>query len=209
MKFLTRNSALGAAGIFLLFVIISAARIGVADVLSRYVKNEMTSGDLSVASHALEVAQRIAPDNPDNNEDQAHLALLRLKIPGLSLAERNLQLQQGLEQIHDAIASRPVSPYAWNTLLFFKNQRAEYDTEFSTALERSVTLGPWEPSIQPIVANVGLGAWGALSKVEQKMVKETIARGMKRQATTMLAIISIHQYGCSSAYGNLDAGCVR
>ena len=205
--------------VFLLFVIFSAARIGVAEKFSgraRYAMHTWSTGKAqadpsseATVSRELDLARLFAPDNPDNIEDQARLALIRASLPGLSESERNTLLAQGIKQIHEAIALRPVSSYSWATLLMLKRERAEYDAEFRLALERAVTLGPWEPEVQLIVADVGSSAWTALPRAEQDMLQKNFVRGLKRQAKEILAIAQSHQDDCNSTRARLNAGCSR
>lgn len=219
MECLRSKVVLWVCGVFLLYVIISAARIGAADLLSGYAGSEFqawSSGairpDVSAVdsvARALDVVRLIAPDNPDHHEYLARLALVRSGMGGASESERNLQLAYGLEQIHRAIALRPVSPYSWVIMLQLKRERAEYDPEFFHGLERAVTLGPWEPAVQLIVADVGLSAWAALPHAEQEMVRGNMARGVKRQAKQMISILRMHRNDCNGERAGLNAGCSR
>lgn len=202
-----------------LFVIISAARIGVADLLSGYARNEMYAWSVSAVrpdlsaveavSRALDVARLISAGNPDHYEDLARLAVVRSGMAGITGDERNAQLVEGLVHIRRAIALRPVSSYSWSILLLLKRELAQYDAEFRYALERAVTLGPWEPDVQPIVADVGLSAWAALPFAEQEMVRKNFLRGMKHQANTMIAISQSHRDDCNSERAKLNPGCGR
>lgn len=206
----------GLAALFL-FVIFSAARNGAADLLSGYARNEMDTWaaggiqpevpEIDSVSRVLAVARFISPGNPDHDEDLARLALVRSGMPGIADIEKQTQLKEGLLQIREAIALRPVSSYSWATLLLLKRELAEYDAEFRHGLERAVTLGPWEPAVQPIVADVGLSAWAELPLAEQEMVRENFVRGMKRQADTMIAIVQSHD--CKGESAKLHAGCSR
>lgn len=219
MACLRSKSVLWASGAFLLFIIFLAVRIGVADLLSKSARNEMYAWSTSKVrpdvsavdsvSATLGKARLISPGNPDHYEDMARLALVRSGMPGVSDAERNAQLLQGVEQIRAAIALRPASPYSWATLLLLKRERGEYDAEFRLALERAVTLGAWEPAVQPVVADVGLSAWAALPGAWQEMVRENFVRGMKWQANTMIAVAQSHLNDCKGARAKLNAGCPR
>lgn len=201
--------------VFLLFVIFSAARIGAADLLSGYARSEMEAWSTSATrpassavdevSRALDVARWIAPDNPDHYEDMARLDLVRSGMPGINGTEKNTVLRKGLALIRQALALRPVSPNSWGILLRLKSDLGEYDAEFRRGLERAVTLGPWEPELQAVVADTGLGAWAVLPVAEQEMVRKNFVRGMKRQADTMIFIAWSHRNGCNGERTN--AGC--
>ena len=211
------KSVLWLVAALLLFVIFSAARIGTADLLSRYAEKEIASwppgmerldsSNQADVARALDVAQWLEPGNPDPYEDKARLALGGGGMPSMNAAEKNAALRQGLVQIRRAIALRPASPYSWAILLRLKNALGEYDAEFHRALERAVILGPWEPGLQAIVADVGLSAWSALPEAERQMVNGNFVRGMKRQADVMLFIAQAHRNKCTEEHGN--AGCLR
>jgi hypothetical protein len=220
MRTLTGKNVLLAFGALLfLFLFISAVRIGSADLLSKYIKSEIE--DLSTSSarpdvsaieslnRLLNLTRFISPADPDHLEDQAHLALMYAGLPGISATERDSHLALGIEQIHAAIALRPVSAYSWATLLLLKRAQANYEAEFRHALERSVTLGPWETEVQPIVADVGLSAWVALPLAEQEMIRENFLRGMKRQPEVMIAVAQAHQNNCPDAQIEPNTGCVK
>jgi len=216
MRYLSGKSILLALiGFILLFLILSAARTGVADLLSRYARNEIDTWSVSAPapkesaleslSNVLGVARFISPGNPDHLEDLARISLLYARLPQVSSAERDLQLAQGLAYIRSAIALRPVSSYSWASLLLLKREQGVYDEEFRHALARSVILGPWEPDVVPVVADVGLSAWAALPIPEQEMVRENFVRGMKRQSEAMIAIAQAHQNSCTGE----QTGCSK
>lgn len=215
MKHLQGTGILFVSGALLLFVILSAVRIGTADLLSGYIRDEIASwsssaappdpSDLNAVLRALDVAQLLSPGNPDHYQDLARLELVRSGMPGMTDAERIALLRQALDPIRQAIALRPASSYSWAILLRLKDELGEYDAEFCRSLERTVTLGPWEPALQLVVADVGWSAWAELPGVEREMVRENLVRGMKRQAEAMLAIAQAHLHDCE----DMDAGCLR
>lgn len=203
MKRLQVTGILWVSGALLLFAIFSAARIGVADLFSGYIRNEMAAwssappdaSGLAAVSRALDAALLISPGNPDHYEDLARLDLVRSGMPGTTDAERTDLLGHGLASMRRAIALRPASSYSWAILLRLKHELGEYDAEFRRSLERTVTLGPWEPELQLVVADIGWSAWAELPDPERQMVGENLVRGMKRQAEAMLAIARARHCG--------------
>lgn len=186
------------------FVLLSAVRIGAADLLYGYAREGLAAGrpvaeggaSLDEVSRALAMAGWLSPANPDRYEGLARLALLRAGMPGTGAAERAGLLQQGLAAIRQAIALRPVSAYGWAIELHLKKELGEYDDEFRQALRMTARLGPWEPELQRIVVDAGLGAWMRLPEAEQAMVMEAMLHGMKRQASAMRAIAGRHAPRC-------------
>jgi len=187
---------------FLFYLIFSAVRIGAADLLSKYARNEMgtwalsapDSSELTKVYRVINMARLIAPDMPDSYEDLARLYLARSRT--LNGAARSASLKEGIVLIRQAIVLRPISPYSWTILMQFKSELGEYDVEFRRALERAVSLGPWESWVQPIVAEVGLRAWESLVSAEQEMVRKNFVRGLKRQAETMMNIAKEQRRRC-------------
>jgi hypothetical protein len=220
MKYFSgKNVVLALGTILFTFLLFSAARFGATDLLSRYIRSEIDTWSASSVgpdfsavdslNRVLKIANFISPNNPDHLEDQARLALIYSGLPVISVTERENQLKNGIDQITAAIALRPVSSYSWATLLLLKRAQASYDAEFRHALERTVTLGPWEPDVQSIVADVGLSAWAALPVAEQEMIRKNFVRGMKRQAEVMIAIAQSHQNDCKGAHAKQNASCVK
>jgi hypothetical protein len=219
MAYLRIKGVLWTLVALLIFFIISAARSGVADLLSKQASDEISSWSLTEVqsdsviineiSHLIQLASLISPGNPDYYENQVRLSLARADMKGVTASVRNDLLTQSEAQIRNAISLRPVSSYSWATLLILKRERAEYDAEFLQALDLAVTLGPWEPSVQAIVADVGLNAWAALPKSGQEMIRQNFVRGMKRQSEKMIAIVQSHLNDCNSERARLNAGCPR
>lgn len=197
----------------MLFAIVSAVRIGTADLLCGYATDSMATwpaaepdaSQLAGVSRVLDAAHWVTPDNPDVYENLARVEMLRAGMRSADDTARNAALRNGLELVRHAIALRPASPYGWAILLQLKNALGEYDAEFRRSLERTVTLGPWEPELQVAVADAGLGAWAALPEAERKLVGEDIRRGMMRQPGAMFAIARAHLDVCVA--GINDAGC--
>lgn len=219
MEFLRRKFLMWGTALFLLFVILSAARIGAADLLSNYARDEMfawsglkmppETTSMDNVSNILDWVSMISPGDPGHYEDLSRLALIRSGIPGVTEAQKNAHLEESLVRIRQAIALRPVSSYSWSTLLMIKRERMEYDSEFRHALERATTMGPWEPQVQLIVADVGLTAWAALPYAEREMVRLNFVRGMIHQSNAMIAIAQSHQNDCNGTRAKFNAGCPR
>ncbi len=191
------KAVLWLSGVILGFLILSALRIGVADLLSNVIKDELSDLIVPVDEIAgeLKLLKLISPANPDLYESLARVALIKSAQPAL----RDQQLTLALDAICQSIRLRPVSPYSWATLLLIKRERHEYDEQFRQALERATTLGPWEPAVQLVVNDAGLSAWPLLPLPDQKRVEENMVRGMKRQAAQILAQVQSHIKDCRPA----------
>lgn len=187
-------------GALLLFVIFTAVRIGISDSLCSRASIRMgqwsSDGmqDVSGVGGMLNAARWIAPDNPDAYEGMARLEAIRANTDNAEA--RNAALRRGLALARRAVLLRPVSPYSWSQLLWFKNALGEYDAEFRLGLEATLQLGPWEPGLQVEIAEIGLSAWPVLSGHERRMVEDDVMRGMKHQAEKMRSIVRRHWPDC-------------
>lgn len=197
-------------GALVLFVIYSAIRVGTSDFLCSRALARMeqssfaaSQDDGSVAG-MLNAARLIAPENPDVYESMARLEAMRASSDNAEA--RDAALRRGLVLARHAILLRPVSPYSWNQLLWFKNALGEYDGEFRRSLDATLKLGPWEPVLQVDVAEIGMKSWPLLSGQERVMVEEDVMRGMKHQAKEMRSIVRQHWPDCT---GDDLSGCMK
>lgn len=206
-----------ALGGLLLFVVFSAIRIGVADLLSQNVRKEIAAWSslkhgpgvvsLTETSRHLAIERLLSPEDPDVFEDVARVAFMRSRVPGTSAADAKGALVEGLVAIRRAIALRPVSPYGWAILLRVKEGLGEYDAEFHRAFHGAAMLGPGEPELRVIVVDVGLKAWPVLSAAEQTIVMGSVLHGMKRQEATISASMQVQHGDCPEA--SRGSGCAR
>ncbi|MGE5490044.1 MAG: hypothetical protein ACM31P_02030 [Actinomycetota bacterium] len=192
------------------FILLSAVRIGAADLLYGHAREELATwtpgaaggASLDRISRGLDLAGRLSPDDPDRYEGLARLALTRAGQPGASPEERAGLLRQGLAAIREAVALRPGSAYGWAIELLVKKELGEHDEAFRRALRMTARLGPWEPELQRIVVDAGLEAWTDLPEAEQAVVMQVLLHGMKRQPSAMRAIAEKHAPRCGGGEGN-------
>ncbi len=178
---------------FLAFMVFCAARIGYAaflaidphDAIEAWASGGGSAGRGGIEER-MEEAHKLDPGNPLYLEDLVRLRSLRAS-PGQNAGKQ--ELEKALPEIREAIRLRPVSPYSWSALLFVKSGLGEHDEEFSRALSNSNFLGPWEPEVQLVVADVGMANWAALSYLQREDVRKAIVRGMERQREKMIGIV--------------------
>lgn len=193
----------------LTLVLIAAACLGSAELLGMSANQEMerwsqerrmpTAEESQSVATRLDWAIGLTGFNPAFHESLARLELLRATQLGLSAQSRAECLELARAQIHRAITLRPVSPYGWTLLLLIKRELREYDEEFRHALHRAVELGPWEPTLLPQLADVGLSAWSDLPVEERTVIGQVFVRGMKRQPQTMFDVVRAHRKPCAEA----------
>lgn len=192
---------------FLLFVLISAARCGVAELFSQSARHSMeewnaskhppSAAEAESVAHRFGIARFFDAADPASHENLARLSLVRAGLPAVLPAAKRLLLLAGLAQIRSAIRLRPVSPYSWTILLRLKRELGEFDAEFRFALQRAVELGPWEPELLAALADVGLSAWDALPAAEQALIQQVFVRGMERQGKLMRDVAQAHRSPCA------------
>lgn len=176
-----------------LFVLLSAVRIGTSELLIWRVESALVppSADgtetLAKATQLLDAAAWFSPASPVLFGERARVAWWQAQWEARG-EDRQVRLRAALNDIREAIALRPVSPYDWAMELRLKQALAEYDDEFRRALRMTAELGPWEPLLQTVVVDAGYAGWSSLSETDQAVVMGAWLRGMKRQAPTMRAI---------------------
>ncbi len=191
MDSLGRKIQLGIIAVLLAFVLISAIRAGLSDLLEMNASRSMnawqsarrmpSSDQLEAVAKQLDIALFLTRSDPKSHENMARLRLVRAKLSGENPAEREILLRAGLSEIRTAISLRPISPYSWVILLVIKRDLNEYDGEFRLALNRAVELGPWEPLLLPVLIDVGSSAWSLMPAREQGLIQQLFIRGLEKQ----------------------------
>ena len=140
------------------------------------------------ALNSAESAHRLDRRNPDNVEDLGQLYdRAAYRKPPKHPVEVGYR-EQALIYFRAAARQRPVSGYTWANIAQEKNALDQTDGELVHALESAVLLGPWEPEVQLAVADAGLALWPRLPDETRQVVRESLVRGMRRQAKDMVLI---------------------
>jgi hypothetical protein len=172
----------------------TALRWGMADAELSQASGEMARWEadgtvpdldswLDVRSTLL-AAQRHESGNPTLQEALARLHAQRHE--GNAGAE--VFQEQALEYFQRAAVQRPVSPYTWASIALTRYRLGLIDAELQRALTNAVRLGPWEPEVQFIVADIGFALWDELPDAQRKEVLETAVKGMKHNSDNMVRI---------------------
>jgi len=164
----------------LLYLTVIAGTRGLADVYARPAitrLNEWKAGKIKIAQDEwpvlisdLSLALRLDKNNPEIHE-------------WLGLAEEGQYVQGSVEWNKASVARRiaaayyresinlqPTWPYAWADLATVKYRLREFDDELVEALHKSIQLGPWEPGIRRVVADIGMGIWSRLAGPDQEFI---------------------------------------
>jgi Flp pilus assembly protein TadD len=139
----------------------------------------------------LEVAQRLARNDAAIEE-----------LFGVLYSERRSSVDfQEIAATHftQALALRSSSPYTWSNLAEVRYRLGQTGGDFERILVGAEALGPNEPQVQRVVADLGLALWPELSASTQAAVTRAVASGMQRNPLEMLQI--------STRRGRLDIAC--
>ena len=149
-------------------------------ILEKWRSDEITlnDDDWDELRKNLSIALEFDPDNPRFHE------YLALAIEGryAYIAPKNEEAmpsrRAAYKHYKDSISIRPTWPYAWVNLALVKYRLGETDDEFYHALHKADELGPWEPGVQRVIADVGLHYWGSLSREERGFVLNIIDKSL-------------------------------
>jgi len=109
------------------------------------------------------------------------------------------QWKMAHEQYSKAVVLRPTSPYAWANRAWARYHLGLLDAEFYAALENAIRLGPWEPKVQLVVVDLGLGLWPVMPPDLRVKILGMVQRGQRRYAQHMIDI--------ATRYGRLAEVC--
>ena len=79
-----------------------------------------------------------------------------LDVAMARLHESRGEYEQALERYRIATKARPASPGAWGDIARLKLRLAEFDGELDNAIRSASRLGPWEPDVQLVIADVAM-----------------------------------------------------
>jgi hypothetical protein len=150
-------------------------------------------GEWKTARKALDKALAWGPSQAIYHQDLGELLFAKSlhAAPDLDLdPDLSIDLQKrALEHIRQAIYLRPSWPYAWALLALIKYQSSGIDAEAAEALNRAMTLGPWEPTVQLTIAEIGLASWKDLAPNLQEKLIDVIAGTAPAESAKILQIV--------------------
>jgi hypothetical protein len=175
-----------------------AAAFGMADIYRREAALLIDEWDWSGGEEGSQVwaweqmqrylwlANRLAPFD---SQVLAELGqLYELRVSDAQTSDTNADLERALGYYRHSLALRPAWPYAWTDVALLKVTQERIDGELGHAMERALTLGPWQTSVQASIASGGLTVWDQLPAGLQTQVEATIARGLSSGSRLMLAV---------------------
>jgi len=105
--------------------------------------------------------------------------------PEIPAPEASTDLDTALGYYRQALTLRPAWPQAWADVASLKITQEHIDAEFAFALQRALTLGPREPSIQAGIAGGGLTVWDQLPAQLQTDIEHAVQRGLSNGSRLM------------------------
>jgi tetratricopeptide (TPR) repeat protein len=184
--------------VFLLLALsLAAAAFGLADVYRNEVDTLVEEWDWpedegppawtwEQLQRYLWLASRLAPFDAQTLSDLGQL--YELRNGEMPKQESDTDLEHALGYYRQALALRPAWPYAWSDVALLKIQQQRLDAEFALAMERALTLGPWQAVVQASIAGGGLTVWGQLPAQLQTEIEHSVARGLSNHSPLMLAV---------------------
>ena len=182
----------------LLVLSLVAAAAGMADIYRREAVNLIGEWDVyedeegppawawEQVQRYLWLASHLAPFDAQIPANMVQLH--KRRVEGASAPESSLDLERALGYYRQALALRPAWPYTWVDIAQLKITRQRIDAEFALAMQRALTLGPWQKAVQASIASGGLTVWDQLPATLQTELEDTIARGLSSNSRPMMAV---------------------
>lgn len=129
---------------------------------------------LDAMQAALNEARAIDPRNPRMLEEAAHFHAAR--VAGRLSWEPGVREErlQSLALLRQMLEQAPTSGHAWASVALLKLQLDETDQVFAHSLQQALRRGPWEPKVQLLAIQAGLGGWQALPDPLREALKQAI-----------------------------------
>ena len=135
----------------------------------------------------------LTPDDPNLIEHMGVFHNLRASASAIGSDAWRLNLAQALIYFRKSADLRPTSSYTWANIALVKYRLGQIDAEFFAAMHHALDFGPWEPGVQLIVADAGIGAWDKLDGDLRGRVSEDLRRTAVRQADALARIATEHR----------------
>jgi len=142
---------------------------GAADLYAFGARHALDRGGVVGPQPGLEKAVRLDGGNAEPHEYMARLH------------ESKGEYREALERYRIAAKARPGSPGAWGNIARLKLRLAELDAELDNAIRSASRLGPWEPDLQLVIADVAMQGEPRLTPEARRAAFAMMSRALKRQ----------------------------
>jgi hypothetical protein len=145
-------------------------------------------------NHALQYT----PYNPEllRNLGLAHEAEYIL-YPSTNPSARMARLEAE-KYYQQAILLRPSWPYDRIDFVLVKYRLGENDQNIYKLMRQATDLGPWEPRVQLVIAEIGLHHWESLPDEIREMVEETIHNSILHVDNTRDMLKLVRRYNMTN-----------
>ncbi len=148
----------------------------------------LSSRDAGALVESFLLAQHLDPANPGLAEQLGGVYALDVREEGADNTIHR-QWQKSLAQYSKAVVMRPTSPYSWANRAWTKYYLGEVDDHFYQALVNAIRLGPWEPEVQFVVADLGFALWDKMP-VELRPEVLALAQNAQNRYPGQIALIA-------------------
>jgi tetratricopeptide (TPR) repeat protein len=164
------RTLIGLLGIAALAVLAALSiQRGAADLYAFGARHALDRGGLAGPQPGLEKAVQLDGGNAEPHEYMARLH------------ESRGEYREALERYRIAAKARPGSPGAWGDIARLKLRLAEFDGELDKAIRSASRLGPWEPDLQLVIADVAMQGEPRLTPEARRAAFAMMSRALKRQ----------------------------
>lgn len=194
---LARFIAFTGATILSMLAAWSAAR-GIADLygmrgrayLERWERQATAPEETALADahDAFAIATFLEPRDPRLAQDLGRVLEWRAFRRDPADPQVRAALREALARFRLATRLRPMWPYSWAAIASMKLRLQELDGELARAVERAVTLGPWEPEVQLAVARVRLLGADLLPTETRDLAQLALRRTLRVQAKNIIPL---------------------
>ena len=188
--------------LILIGLIITAGFRGLADVNVQSARrslvswesdaNTLNNTEWTIAYDSVSKAVSQDPLNPELLTLMANVQEWKVYLD-TDGEENNHYLSLALKNYRKAAELRPAWPYTWTQISLVKYRMGAIDQELQQAIENATKAGPWEPGVQRVIAEVGLGVWDVLEVDMRVIIVRYIQRVITMQLIMMLDILK--KYG--------------
>ncbi len=145
--------------------------------------NYRSGNEWSKTRDTLLAAQQLESGSPTILET---LGMLHVQPVAYPEGTTQWLLGEALNYFRHALIVRPVSPYTWSNIALTKYRLGEIDNDLYHALEQSIALGPWEPEVQFVAADLGFALWDEMPSSLRESVAQTVERAARYHANKII-----------------------
>ena len=142
----------------------------------------------------IDYALQSTPDNPELLRDLGLSHEAEFILSPASYPEARRGRETAAEYYQQAILLRPSWPYDRIALLLALYRLNGGDQDIYSLMMQAVELGPWEPRVQQVVAEIGLHDWDSLPENMKSLVLETVNNGIRHPDNTKDILALLRRY---------------